>query len=162
MTSTTFAQVQALLPRLTPDERTKVRLLITKHPGTAAKRSAASLNEVEADWLLQGILNELKRRGQKPYVKSMAQVRDACANYEMSSKDVREHLEGMLPDDISNAELRMLGLIIARALIDRFTEAPIGLTPLLQLAGRAMEAIDNSFPGYLGSGMLYWLVQRKI
>lgn len=156
-----FAQVQALLTRLTPDERNKIKLLIAKHPGTAAKRSVASFNEVEADWLLQGILAELRRRGHKPHIKDMSQIRGLCVDYEMTSQEVREHLEAMLPSEVTAAELRTLGTITARALIDRFRNVPIGLKPLLQLAGRSMEALDDSFPGYLGSGMIYWIVKRK-
>ena len=159
--TTAFSQVQALIPKLAPEERTKIRMLLTKHAGVKESRAAISVNTARADWLLQGYLDELERRGQKYHVGGMAQIRVLCADYEMNAQAVRANLEEML-DEPSRAELLTLGTLIAKALIRRFPKLPIGLQPLLSVTGRALEALDDSFPGYIAAGMLSCLITRKL
>jgi hypothetical protein len=162
-----FEQICALVPKLDPEERRKLKMLVTKHPGGAeAKRTALSVNGLQADWLLQGILTELARRGHKHHVTSMAQVRGLAPDYELSSQEVREHLEGLVKRRIANptrAELMTLGVAAAGALIDYFgPRMPIGLKPLLGVVSRTTEALEGSFPDYLRSGMIYCLVRRRL
>lgn len=161
-----FELVRANLLNCTPEERQKLKLLITRHPGTAAKRAAVSVNEVQSDWLLQGILAELKRRGHRHHIESYAQVRSLCNDFEMNSIDVRRELEHQLTRKLPEPrrdQLLTLGTAAARSLAS-YIEAwrPIALKPMLQYAGRTMEALENSFPGYLGSGMIYCLIQRNL
>jgi uracil-DNA glycosylase len=161
-----FEQIRAMIPRLNPEERRKLKMLITKHPGAEVKRTATSVNALQSDWLLQGILAELTRRGHKHHVTSLAQIRSLAPDYELSSQEVRAHLERVLRRHIENptrAELATLGVATARALMDYFgTKMPIGLKPLLQVVGRSAEALESSFPDYLRSGMIYCLIQRKL
>jgi uracil-DNA glycosylase len=161
-----FEQIRAMLPKLDPEERRKLKMLITKHPGAEVKRTAPSLNGLQADWLLQGILVELGRRGHKHHVASLAQVRGLAPDYELTSQEVREHLERLVKKHIENptrAELMALGVVAATALIDYFgPRMPIGLKPVLNVVGRTTEAIENSFPDYLRSGMIYCLIKRRL
>ena len=164
--ATAFEQVVASLPKLTPTERLKLKMLLTKHPGGAkADGRANSVNRVQDDWLLQGMLAELKRRGQVFYVPTTAHVQQLCAAYALESQAVREELERQICLQIERPtgdQLKGLGVVCARALIRRFSDQSIGLQPLLQVAGRTLEALEDSFPGYLGSGMVYCLIQRKL
>jgi hypothetical protein len=161
-----FELVKSNLMRCTPEERTKLKMLITKHPGTKAKTTAVSVNEVQADWLLQGMLTELSRRGHRHHIQDYAQVRSLCSNYEMSSQDIREQLEGQVKKHIaepSRAELLTLGTVSARALADYIHAwSPIGLKPMLQCTGRTLEALDNSYPDYIQSGMIGCLIDARL
>ena len=161
-----FELVKSNLTRCTPEERQKLKMLIAKHPGTAATKAAVSVNEAQADWLLQGILSELKRRGHRHHVQNYAEVRSICSNFEMSSFEVRRELEHQLMRRIPEPrrdQLLTLGFVSAQALagyIQRW--APVALKPMLQFSSRTLEAIENSFPNYIASGMVYVLIQRKL
>jgi hypothetical protein len=161
-----FELVRANLLRCTPEERTKLKMLITRHPGTAAKKAAVSVNEVQSDWLLQGTLAELKRRGHKHYVESYAQIRSLCTNYELTSQEIREQLEQQVRKRIeapTRSQLLTLGTVSARALADYIHAwSPVGLKPMLQFTGRTLEALDNSFPEYLQSGMIGCLIDLRL
>jgi hypothetical protein len=155
-----------MIPRLSPDERSKLKMLVTKHPGAEAKKTALSVNVLQSDWLLQGILAELARRGHKHHVASLAQIRSLAPDYELSSQEIRGHLESLVKKHIESptrAELATLGVAAARALMDHFeSKMPLGLKPMLNVVSRTTEAIESSFPGYLRSGMIYCLLQRKL
>jgi uracil-DNA glycosylase len=161
-----FEQIRAMIPKLDPDERHKLRMLVTKHPGAKVKSLAPSVNGLQADWLLQGILAELGRRGHKHHVASLAQVRGLAPDYELSSQEVRAHLESLVKKHIENptrAELMTLGVAVACALMDYFaSKMPVGLKPMLNVVGRTTEALESSFPGYLQSGMIYCLIERRL
>lgn len=164
-----FEQVRALIPRLDPGERQKLKMLITRHPGSVAKTTAISVNPMTTDWLLQGILSELARRGHKHRIKSMEELRRIAPDYELSAGEVREALEEMLNVQMerilirpSNSDFLTLGTVSARALIKYFEpRMTVALRPVLNVVGRTFEALENSFPDYLGSGMLPVLIQRK-
>ena len=163
-----FELVKSNLMRCTPEERQKLKMLITRHPGTAAKKAAVSVNELEADWLLQGTRDELKRRGHKHYVRDYAQIRSLCSDYEMASMEIREQLERQVERHIQNptlTQLRTLGAVSARSLAQYIQSwkkgPPVALTPMLQNVSRTLEALEFSFPGYIQSGMIGCLIDSR-
>lgn len=164
-----FELIQANLLRCTPEERQKLKMLITRHPGTKTKTTAISVNEVEADWLLRGTLSELKRRGQKYFVRDYTQIRSLCSDYEMASREIRDQLMEQIERHIeepSDAQLKTLGSVSARALADYIHTwrkgPPIALTPMLQNVGRTLEALEHSFPDYIESGMIGCLIDSRL
>lgn len=157
-----FEQAHALVPRLSADERNKLRLLLIKHSGERVKASKA-VNELDADWLLRGICRELERRGLPHHVGSMIEVRRMAPDYELSSQEVRQHLEAQIEASWrtpTRTELFTLGNVAGGALADYFKNSR-SLKRLLNVAGRTVEALEASFPGYLQSGYVYVLLQRK-
>lgn len=163
-----FELVKANLMRCTPEERNKLKMLIARHPGTAVQKTAVSVNEFRNDWLLQGILDELRRRGHRHKIQNYAEVRKLCDTFEMDSTAVRRELEHQLARHVSDPrfdQLLTLGFVSAQALARYIASwdkgPPVALKPMLQLVNRTLEAIERSFPNYLASGMIYVLVQRN-
>jgi hypothetical protein len=83
----------------------------------------------------------------------------------MASQEVRNQLEEQVKTRIkepSRTELLNLGTLSARALADYIHAwSPVGLKPMLQFTGRTLEAIDNSYPDYLQSGMIGYLIEAR-
>ncbi|MGH7490595.1 MAG: hypothetical protein ACREMY_34030, partial [bacterium] len=89
---TPFDQIRSLVPKLSASDRKKVALLVNQFKGG---KEVTSDYKVNKDWLLQGILQELKRRGH-PSFGSVENVRKVAPNYELVSQEVRLYFEEKL------------------------------------------------------------------
>jgi hypothetical protein len=143
------------LPRLTLVEK---RILLKELGSASVTPPEKSLD----DWLLPGIEAELRRRGLSHRALNQKLINRLAPNYFEESKRVREHLLGQLkPLKLKHAELISLGGIFAQALASyRSPVTPIGIKFMLQNVGNIPEAIEQSFPGYLGAGMLQYLIKE--
>lgn len=139
-------------------------LLATKFPGTGKASPRTGANNLESDWLFQGVVRELKRRGLPAFVGSPAMLRSIAPNFELSSQEVRTYFEQKLsgdPKPPTRTELLALGAILGRSLAVHIEpRMPVTLRTMLVNVGNSVEALENSFPGYLAAGMLDKLVRR--
>jgi hypothetical protein len=116
------------------------------------------------DWLLTGILSELKRRGLIADSRAVDPAR-ISASYGEASALIRAHLEKRLREDypqVKYVELLALGQIVGRALFDHMAwTGNVGIRMLLNNVDKSLEALDESFPGYLQAGSLGLLLGSK-
>jgi hypothetical protein len=136
-------------------------MLLERFPGaTKSTSNRVQSDRPEADWLLQGFLQELKRRNQPAVAVDWRMIRSIAPNYEVRAQEVRDYFEDNLPGT-SRTELQALGAVLGRALAVYIEpRMPVALRPLLTNVGSTSEALENSFPGYLASGMLPLLIRR--
>jgi hypothetical protein len=147
--------------RLNSADRKTFRMFVNGAPGGKDSPSGSAESDSN-DWLLTGILFELKRRG-IGYTRGRINTAEHSRTYAEESAMVRKELLRVLKLSIPQPkyqELLSLGSVVARALISyRGKKAYVGLKPLLNDVGRSLEAIDNCFPGYMASGMLGYLLR---
>jgi hypothetical protein len=140
---------------LGPDELTAVRGRLQALGSLQPSKEAASPIE---DWLLEGIFSELNRRGLMAGRVPLKRVKEIAPKYAVESERVR----GLLMRGLRRppyVQLLSLGRVSARALADYLQSwASVSLQSLLQNAGKTPEALDASFPDYLSSGMLTYLI----
>lgn len=162
MTMETVQQIQSLYRTLNSNERKAVKLFVTKFSGEAIEPATPSRNVRDDDWLLTGFISELHRRG---FSYRKVDPQELAPNYGDDARFVREqlikHLAPIFPNP-SYTQLLSLGSQVAKCLADRLQKTgPVGLKRMLASVGKTLEAIDDSFPDYLSSGMLYFLIQDR-
>lgn len=151
----------SLYPRLNSADRKKLRMFVNGAPGSKSEPISAATSE-SSDWLLTGILAELKKRG-LGYTARSIRTWEHSKTYEEEGQAVRAELLRVIKLSIPQPkyqELLALGRVVARALIGYMgKKAYISLKTLLNNVGKALEAVDNSFPGYMASGLLGHLIK---
>jgi hypothetical protein len=148
--------VLKLIPKLNPKEQLEIKqkldfLLqgIKTHP-----------NRPLDDWLTEGIVTELVRRGLLH--KGMDWKRVAPSGYQQQSESIRTLLKAATRRPLTAGEQYALGRLVARALADYLQNTPgFGLKVMLQNISKVSEALENSYPGYLVAGMLGMLIKVK-
>jgi hypothetical protein len=165
--STAVARALTLLTQMSPAERAKVVL------------SARALDKVvplraempPRDWLLAGIELELQRRGQAFPALSPSRLSDLAPSYAEDADLIRRDLESRMRkangDDVQYVQLVSLGSTLARALAHRIETSsggrrPVSFNSLLNSVILIPEAVEESFPGYLQSGLINMLVRERI
>lgn len=161
-----FQQIQGLLPKLTADERRKLKTLLGafsgEHSPAARGKPEKRVDGAVGDWLLAGIVWELARRGLGRKHIDQVIVRRLSPTYEEESAAIRAVLIEYFGKP-RQEELVALGRIVARTIADhRSSATPLGLKFMLNGTKNALEAIDASYPDYLMTGMLHWLLQSSV
>lgn len=144
----------------------KTQLAEVKKRATALASLSRSL-EVEQspvedeDWLLHGVLSELRRRGldHRPFnIRNPA----SFAGFSTQSASVRETLVLAAPD-LTAVQRRVLGEIAAYELaryLQSWKKAPeINRETMLRYISRVPEAVETAYPGYLEAGLLSLIVR---
>lgn len=161
MPKTPLQEAISSYQRLSSADRKKFRMFVNGAPGGKDSSSGAAESSSN-DWLLTGILSELKKRG-LGYTARSVNIWEHSRTYAEESAMVRKELLRILKLSVPQPkyqELLALGSVVARALIGYLgKKAYISLKSLLNNVGKALEAIDNAFPGYMACGMLSHLVR---
>ncbi len=116
----------------------------------------------DEDWLLAGILTELKHRGLSNYQNFRIKKSSSFAGFQTQSETVRILLEQGAPG-LNLVERRFLGEIAGYELanyIKGWTD--VSLYTMLENVGKVPMAIDHAFPGYLASKMLWVVIRHKL
>lgn len=155
--SPALQQVLKVIHTLQPEEQLEVKkrvdFLLSSSPPHSS-RSAVN------DWLTEGIVTELIRRGQLH--KGMDWKKVAPKGYQQSVDIVCDFLFDAVGRPLNTAEKYALGRVVARALADYLENTPgFGLKVMLQGVGKVAVALDASYPGYAASGMLGMLIKVK-
>jgi hypothetical protein len=169
--SNEYQQILRLLPAVTPEERKKLKVLVGAFKGGKSVQNSSQERypngnvNANGDWLFEGIIAELGRRGLNYRAPQVTQSRSE--NYEQDSVFVRTRLEQnlkVLVPQPKRAHFLALGSRSAHSLAEYISrwDTPLGLKFMLNNVSRTFEALDRSFPGYLASGMVGVLVQRDI
>ncbi|MDE2426277.1 MAG: hypothetical protein KGO96_10275 [Elusimicrobia bacterium] len=119
----------------------------------------------EEDWLLYGIMEELKRRGLHSGGDFRIRHASSHAGFQSQSERVRALLLEAVPG-LSLSERRLLGMLAAESLatyISKWRPEPreVSRDNLLRYVGKVPEAIDSSFPDYLSAGMLASVLHHR-
>lgn len=160
-----FKTVLDVLARLSRAELEAVRNRCTALLGMTVAPPAddAARDRAIADWLLDGIMSELKNRGlgaSVPPLSRIVELRD-YAPYAGAAAIVRKLIEEHVPR-MKLAEKHAMGIYCARALgrkVEAF--APVSLLTLLRNISMVPEALEESYPGYLQSGNLVKLLNTR-
>ncbi len=150
-------EVLARLPSLSAKERE-----IAGHRLLALAVTDVPKNE--PDWLFDGIIKELQRRGiLGTYRVTLRDAGESAQTYSYYAGAVKTALLEGIRYKPKPPELISLGALAARALADDLEHgpAPISLKVLLRNTDRIPSAVEKSFPGYLGCGLLGQVIMFK-
>lgn len=158
MSKKSLDEILKLLPELSKVELSTVR----NHCSglISIGKEKPSISEIRQDWLLEGILQELRSRGLGETIPSEFFIRNKSSfgNYAERSEKIRKLVGNAIGN--SSVDLLALGRVLGRLLAQRVNSfAPISLETLLRNVGMIPEAIDAAYPGYLAAGMLPMLVR---
>lgn len=156
-----LAQVLDLLPVLTSTGLFRVRKNITALLALQGYREAESGEE--SDWLLEGIIHELKNRGLGETIPRRFRIDkpQAYHGYLAKAERVRVTLEKAI-GDLNRIEKLALGRLAARVLagyIYSFRE--VTLPNLLGFVHLTIDAMEDAFPGYLSAGALRFVLKPE-
>jgi len=151
-------EVLRRLPQLSSAELDKVAGRL------AALRGTGAVTKVEDnDWLLEGLTQELRRRGlwmrDYPVLKKLIP-----SNYVAASPAVRDHLLlGWGKKPIRTIEKLALAALAGGVLADYLTKIKLPVTPRTVLVNvdKVPVALEESFPGYWASGLLSYCVRLR-
>lgn len=152
--SVMLSTVLLALPQLNADELKVVRSRV------GASSSLAGSSTVEAtlgnggDYLLEGLCQELRRRGALGREKRLP-ARLIPQGYAEKAADVRDYFAKHL-GTLSAGELSALGQLMGEALALYLEKrgVPIAPSTLLNNISKVPTAVDAAFPGYLEAGVL--------
>ncbi len=158
-----------LLPALTPSELegVRARLLVLGGLGRGSEeKRAPGLPRGGEDYLLEGVVFELRRRG---LLASKARVprRMIPGSFNQISQGMQKHLEGFINKRLNTVEKTALGQLAARALADylekhsyyktkegQWVLRPLSISGMLSGVAKIPAALDEAFPSYLVAGKL--------
>lgn len=116
------------------------------------------------DYLLDGILNELRNRGLGPTVPDNFRIKNSrsFSAYINTSERVKAYLEEAIPN-MTFTQKKSIGVIAARCLAKYIEswEHIVSLETMLRHVSRIPAAIDFFFPEYASNGALRLLVESK-
>ena len=147
------------LPKLGRPDLEKVRQRAVFLLGVAAPTTKGA--PPEQDWLLDGIISELRRRGLWART-SVIPVKMLPEGYANKSAVVRLHLsKGLTKPNLRPVERMALGRLAAAALADYLTkvQVPVGPKTLLNNIDKVPLALEESFPGYWAQKLLGFCVK---
>lgn len=149
-----YQQVLKLIPELTASELKQVQARIS------VLTQASDTAPVQV-WLLDGIFYELQRRGLITSGVETFPFLTGAKKYKEQLDIVGERILTEVVVPLSTVEKQALGRLVARALVDYLRDIPgFGLRVMLQQVSKVPEALEASYPGYLGDGMLGMLVRH--
>jgi hypothetical protein len=151
------------LPQLRHDELDQVAQKARALASLSVQRRPPPTMVGTDDWLLEGIYHELGRRGllRRGWRMAQAKLGDQAPDYATDAAETRAHLLLKLGGKTRSSERLALGILAARCLADYLAHvAPLCLRVMLRNVGKTVEALDASFPGYLESGMLTYLLRE--
>jgi hypothetical protein len=152
VTPADFDKLVATLPQLTMIQIKELRARLQA-------LEAPKDEPVVGDWLTNGILLELKRRG-LTHGTGTVWKRILPKGYAEECAEVRGLLLQRVHRALSPAEQHVMGQIVARALADYLiVRAPLGLRGMLTNIWNVPTAMEASYPGYLGSGFMELLLK---
>ena len=155
MNQSDFDTIVSRIPEMTKQQMTDLRRRLLFFMGT--KDSSP-----DQDWLLQGILTVIRERGMGNMIPPNFRIKNtkSFGEYETQADRVRELLSNAIPD-MTVVEQHALGVLSARALaiyLSKFTD--VSLHNMLFYVARIPEAIDDSYPNYLASGTLAFIIRH--
>lgn len=151
--------VLQILPTLSVPELEEVKskaqagLVLSTLPGVPAPAG-----RFEGDWLLEGITHVLQSRG---IIRSGHSLMMIDGKVKAALLEAQNGLLAAVGRPLKTVEKVALGRVTAEALADMISAyAPLGPKIMLQHIPKATQALENSFPGYLASGMVGLLIQQ--
>lgn len=154
-----LTKIIEMMGELTQDELEQVRKMAVAMAGVGPKKRIP-IAEMREDYILDGIMFEIESRGMGGSIPGEFRLRTKSSfnSFVEGSERVRRIFELQAPK-ITTAEKIALGRLMARSLSQKVAEfAPITFEIMLRNVRLIPEAFENSFPGYLESGLLTVLV----
>lgn len=157
-----YKDIIAALPHLTSRQLLEVR----KRVGAliAVTKAEQGAKEVADDWLLEGILAELRRQGLGTVIPPLQQLKglQAYKTYSAHSVQIRFWCEEQIPH-LTQVEKQAYGLLIGKLLAKYVARwAEVNLRVLLEQVKVVPEAIEAAFPGYAQAGLLKVVIRRHL
>ncbi len=150
------------LPKLQPAELREIQLKTSASLTLCGKLSAQVISDrsVVTDYLLDGVIYELRRRGLLGQSTGLFK-RLIPPAYQQASEEVRQHLNERV-GILKSSETAALGQLSAKALASYLERGHVPISPstLLNNISKVPVAIDASYPGYLEAGLLSFCWQK--
>ena len=148
--SAAFQQAAKLLPSLSVDELKQLRAHAGERIGNKSERIKGAV-----DYYLEGITVELRRRGSWPHDRTLPARQMAPAYYQVGVPAWNALLV-CIDKKLNVQQLTQLGQIAGRVLVNYLITVRVGIEPkwVLTNSGRLAPAFEESFPGYLDSGLI--------
>ena len=161
-------QVFELLPQLSALEIQEVKKRILALGGISPVSANEGKQKITIDvptddWLLEGILEELRRRRLGSTIPPQFRIKNlrSFSSYSPKAERVKTFISENYPK-LSVLEKKALGLILGRCLARSLESwADISLDTMLRNVDKVPEALDKSFPGYLRGGLLPVLLKSQ-
>jgi hypothetical protein len=151
-------EVLKRLPKLSSVDLEKVALRVGFMRGGKSVKN----NSSEYDWLLEGFLIELRKRGL--WVGSNVPKKLITHQYLEKSAEVRKFLlTGLSRTKLSSAEHLELGMLAGTVLMEYLSKAKVALNlKMLTLnVDKVPFALEESFPGYWAARLLGFCLRRS-
>lgn len=118
----------------------------------------------DSDWLLRGILVELRARGEIINDRYTIRSSQSYRNFETKSVDVREIIERLMPKNLTAVEYLAVGEFCGQELVRYLVKIgrPINKDEVLNNVHLTIRAINQSFPGYIECGLLGGVITRML
>ena len=165
-------QIIGKLPKLTKAERQTLRQALDFFDGGKTKAAVSGKEKVVVhDWLIPGIIAELRRRGLEYSGLSDRRIASMAPDYEEESKALMVSLRQKLikakaltsKERLTHAELEGFGRVSARALADYLQNTrSLNLKFMLGNISKVPDALEASYPSYLACGLVGVLIGLKI
>lgn len=150
-----YSQINQALGRLSRNQLEQVRKRCTF---LLQYQTREQVPVEQEDWLLLGILSELRYRGLD---KGSFQLKNhsSHASFNSQSEKVRELLLEAAPG-LTPVERRVLGQVAAAALAKYISWTDVNRDNMLRYVSHVPEAVDVAFPGYMESRLLHLVVGK--
>ena len=150
-----------LLVSLTQLSRVQLEAVRQRTAVLLQLKTGTGITVEETDWLLAGILTELRRRGLDARDNFRIRSSSAFAGFQTQSQSVRALLERVAPD-LTMVQKRALGEVAAYELARLITWTSPSREVMLMNIARAPEAIDRAYPGYLEAGLIHLVIRSAL
>lgn len=149
-----FNAVLRTLPSLEPAQLQQLRGKIGALLGLSGVKELPPDVPVVSDYLLNGVVYELRRRGLLGSSSGLPH-RLRTSEYSRLSADVQKHLDQNV-GPLTVVEATALGQLAVRALASYLERGNIPISPstLINNISKVPIALDASYPGYLEAGLL--------
>ena len=148
-----------IVPALSTLNRSQLEQLRTRAAFLLQHSPRATI--VDEDWLLTGVLSELRYRGLTDLTTFKIKNSTSFAGFQTRSENVRRVLLEGAPG-LNAVERRALGELAAKWLAASLAEwTEVSLHSMLEKIGNIPAVIDAAFPGYMAERMLGIVIRRE-
>lgn len=158
----TADDIIAALPALSAVDLAKIKARVQILLKLGAGGEAPTKDELNHDFLLDGIESVLKSRGlltRLPLPSRRSSIQ-AFAQYAKKRPELVGFLEPTIAP-LQKRELMVLGTIMASALAAYIQQyLPVNLSTMLVSIDKLPEAFEHSFPGYIRNRLVQWLLMQ--
>lgn len=160
----TYSHWRTKLMDLSSEQLADLQKHIKAQPRYKASKKEEAVTATYDDWLFDGLAMQMRKHGLLSNASArLVAVLPGYKNYADVAGDLRSALEKLLPDSNKKQLKWRLSECVYAALSDwcRRRNIPRTANTILINSPKAIEALNESFPGYIASGLFHMVLQRN-